>query len=127
MTEDDDVQRIVDETKARNKVTPWRLAMLPFFRTRHDGTQPIPHLDLLQLAVATRGGTVSGTREGLLEYLEDLEADGFVPDLSGLSKALLAFGRDDIKDLDLPEDDEEEPEPPAGDGGAEDDENPLNL
>jgi hypothetical protein len=127
MTEADDVQRIVDEVKARNKVTPWRVAMLPFFRARQDSTLPIPHLDLLQLAVATRGGTVSGTREGLLEYLEDLEADGYVPDLGSLSKALLAFGRDGIKDLDLPEDDEEEPEPPTGGGGTEDDANPLNL
>lgn len=119
------VQQIVDDVRQRNKVTPWRIAMLPFFRARQDGTLPIAHLDLMQLAVATRGGTVSGTREGLLEYLEDLEADGYVPDLASLSKALLSFGRSQVKDLELPEDDAEEPEPPADDG--EDDVNPLNL
>lgn len=120
------VARIVAGVRLLNKAKPFRAAMLPLFHLRRDGSEPLEQLNLLQLAVCTRGGTVFGGREGILEYLADLEADGYVPDLDNLSNALLSFGRRDKKTLELPEDDEE-PARPEGEDDADEDENPLNL
>lgn len=121
MTQGPQLQELLAAVRKRNKLTPFRIAMRSLFESLRNGGDPVGAMTLLQLAVCTKDGTLSGVREELHEYLEDLGVEPKIRDGKAMSQAVRSFGRrKDAEPVDVPEDPSQDPEP-------ETDDDPLNL
>lgn len=121
MSDDAFVNELLAAVRKRNKLSAFRIAMRSFFEPRRDDSEPTAAMTLLQLAVCSKDGTLSGVREELHEYLDDLGVEESPPDGKTVSQAIRSFGRKkQAEDIDIPED-------PTTQEEDETDDDPLNL